>query len=61
MKPWYWPVTTTVYKLGLAAILGAGVYTMVEFIWPFSDDTQAAISAVLAVFLYWSIAKRDWL
>jgi hypothetical protein len=61
-KPWYWPVTTTVYKLIVGYLLGIGSAAMIDFIFP-SLPTALLIlfSFLLAVTIYISLVKKDWL
>ena len=61
MKPWYWPVTSTVYKLSVGFILVGGVYHLLELFSPLSGLALGGVSGMLAYIIYISLWKRDWL
>jgi len=66
-KPWYWPVTTTVYKLILGFILTTGVYHLLGYFQVFgylqniNGPTKGGLALAGAYLLYISLWKRDWL
>ncbi len=64
MKPWYWPVTTTVYKMFLTFFLVIGTYTFLDFIFQHNllgKQAAAGTAVLVAVFYYFSLKYKDWL
>ena len=61
MKPWYWPVTSTVYKLVLGFVLATGCYWTLEYFGVPHGWVRGALTGASAYLIYFSLWKRDWL
>ena len=62
MKPWYWPVTTTAYKLIVGFVLGCGSGYIVENLFPSTPDLiQLSLMVLLGLSIYISLVTKDWL
>ena len=62
MKPWYWPVTSTVYKLVVGFVLGCGSGYIIINIFPSAPILiQLLLMSLLGVAIFISLMTKDWL
>ena len=62
MKPWYWPVFSTVYKLTLGFLFGATIAFIVMTILDGVPILDFIVSMFIAIILgHWIKSKISWL